>query len=192
MGRIFRWGGWSGCCWPAGRSGFTPATGRPMNLTFSYPRWDRFPRRTRWPGPGWRQTIGLGSGNLPGPAPRRARCGGCGAVFYGDARPGGGFHHALHVLLFVCGRPLPRYVACIGLIALASAGLTQAVGRAGQAEPGWPMLRIGIAAFAGSPDVEAGADLRGSETLWLDTVAKNPASWLGITISAPRAREGPD
>jgi Flp pilus assembly protein TadD len=72
-----------------------------------------------------------------------------------------------------------QYVASIGLLALAAAGITTALGPYRKGKP-WlePVLWGMLLAVLGGLTWRQTAVYRDSQTLWRDTLAKNPDSWI--------------
>ena len=82
-----------------------------------------------------------------------------------------------------------QYVASIGPIALAAAGMTIALGRLKKQRPFLqPAIRWNRAVGAGSVDLASEQMYADAETLWRTTIARNPDAWmaydnLGIIFS---------
>jgi protein O-mannosyl-transferase len=72
-----------------------------------------------------------------------------------------------------------QYVACIGLLALAAAGITTALNSFGKRRSFLEPVICGILMLVlGALTWHQARAYRDPETLWRDTVAKNPDSWL--------------
>ena len=149
----------------------------PVNLTFSYPRWNIHPADP--PAYGW-----------------LAACAGLGVVIYYLRRwTGRGLEVAalfyvatlspllgfimLYTFLFTFVADHYQYVACIGPIALAAAGIVRTIGILGTGKPflkpvfcGALLLTLGVLTWR---QCRMYAD---AETLWRTTIDRNPACWL--------------
>ncbi|MGD0349648.1 MAG: tetratricopeptide repeat protein [Verrucomicrobiota bacterium] len=145
----------------------------PVNLTFSYPRWTIDPANPS--AYGWLvMAIGLGAAIY---STRRffGRSVEVATLFYvATLSPLLGFI-MLCTFFFTFVADHYQYVASIGLIALAAAGITIAF----KTKPflklaccGTLLLTLGILTWQ-----QAGI-YRNQETLWRDTLAKNPGSWM--------------
>src|SRR5713226_9287128 len=110
------------------------------------------------------------------PPNSRARPRGSSGVLYRDAQSASWFCHALHIPLFVRSRSLPVHrqhrldratrgnVVEAGLEAPSELASRSRIGGAAISPPWWI-------------DVAPDEDLPNAETLWTDTLAKNPDSW---------------
>ncbi len=150
----------------------------PTNLMFSYPRWTINPGALEaylWPG----ALMVLGVGiillrRLTGRGPEAA------ALFYAcTLAPTLGF-----IMLFTFRYTFVadhyQYAACIGPLSLGAAWLYRIVSHwRGTAPWAWPCLSGVLVAGVGMLTWHQARIYRNSETLWRDTVARNPDSWLG-------------
>ena len=159
----------------------------PVNLTFSYPRWMIEPARLS--AYGW-LVMGIGSGAAIYFTRRFVgRSVAVATLFYvATLSPLLGFV-MLYTFCYTFVADHYQYVASIGLIALAAAGFTIAF----KTKPflklaggGALLLTLGILTWR-----QAGI-YRNPETLWRDTLAKNPDCWLAYnnlgTIFADKGR----
>jgi tetratricopeptide (TPR) repeat protein len=149
----------------------------PANLMFSYPRWSintANPLAYGWMAAG----AGLGAAIY---FLRRftGRCLEVAALFYvATLSPLLGFI-MLYTFLFTFVADHYQYVACIGPMALAAAGISRAFGIWGKGMPllkpvfcGMLLLTLGILTWR---QCRIYAD---AETLWRTTIQRNPSSWL--------------
>jgi tetratricopeptide (TPR) repeat protein len=146
----------------------------PVDLAFSYPRWDldaRDPAQYLWAVAcaalaaalfGWRRALGRG--------PLAA------AAFYvATLSPMLGFI-SLFTFYYSFVADHYQYLACLGPIALFSAGAWRLGAR-------WPAARSAAAAallaVLGSLTWQQSRAYESHESLWRDTLRKNPESWMG-------------
>ena len=149
----------------------------PANLTFSYPRWtidSADPHAYGWL---------LASGAL------------CAVIYFARRYLGRGVEVAVAFYVVTLSPLLGfimlatfqysfvadhyQYVASIGLLALAAAGITTALGRFREGNPFLEPVLFGILlAVLGGLTWRQTAIYRNSETLWRDTLAKNPEAWM--------------
>ena len=149
----------------------------PLNLTFSYPRWHIDPAEIwqyAWPVAGvsvlaclwlWRKRLGRGLLTAM-------------LFFVATLVPMLGFF-SLYTFVYSFAADHYQYAACIGPIALVAAGGALVLRRAGgkgkmlvASTAGVLLLTLGVIT---SRQVRIYMD---EETLWQDTLVKNPASWL--------------
>src|SRR5262249_15080105 len=128
--------------------------------------------------------------DLPGQTLCGTRCGSRSGILRAHAEPGVGFHHALHISLHVHSGSLPVF-GSLGPIALARAGTaTRAVTWKGSGRLilGSAVCIVGILAALTWHQTKI-YDNR--ETLWRDTLAKKPTSWIAHTnLGGALARQG--
>ncbi|HWI59680.1 MAG TPA: tetratricopeptide repeat protein [Bacillota bacterium] len=150
----------------------------PLHLTFSYPRWainPRDPLQSLWvlgclavAGLLWRQRRAWGRG------PAAAV-----AFFVATLSPLVGFI-SLYTFRYSFVADHYQYVACIGLFALVAAGLSHR--RLTQRLS--PPLHRGLCGLLllvlGTLTWQQASAYRDDETLWRDTAAKNPQSWMAF------------
>jgi len=154
---------------------------RPASLTFVYPRWDVRARSLT----SWLPLLGLvAAGTILHFSRRRpwARAGLFGGGFFVIAlAPVLGFFDVFYFRYSFVADHF-QYLASVGLIALAASGATtacQQIGSRGR--------RLGTIAAAAALLALAtftwkqGHIYRNAETLWLDTLAKNPRCWMAHT-----------
>jgi Flp pilus assembly protein TadD len=149
----------------------------PANLTFSYPRWtidSSDPLAYGWL---------LAGGAV------------CAAIYFARRFAGRGVEVAVAFYVVTLSPVLGfimlatfqysfvadhyQYVASIGLLALAAAGITTVLGPCRKGKP-WlePVLGGMLLAVLGGLTWRQTAVYRDSQTLWRDTLAKNPDSWI--------------
>ncbi|MGA3066859.1 MAG: tetratricopeptide repeat protein [Tepidisphaeraceae bacterium] len=147
----------------------------PLNLCFLYPRW-------QLNSGSWRQWVfpisAVGVLLALWLARRRIGRGPLAAAlfFVGTLLPVLGFMNAYFMRYsFVCDHW--TYLSSLGLIALAAAGVTRLAGRL--RAPGLPygFAAVVLPAFAVLTWRQCGV-YKDLQTLWLDTIAKNPGAWL--------------
>ncbi len=158
----------------------------PANLIFIYPRWHIDG------GAAWQYlfpVVAIGLLAAAWAIRRRARAPLAGALFFGGTLvPVLGFFN-LYTFLYSFVADHYQYVACLGTIALVSAGIALLLERA----KGWarPAGVIGCVALLGVLAVlswrQCGMYID-METLWRTTIQRNPACWLaennlGVTLA---------
>ena len=149
----------------------------PANLTFSYPRWtidSADPLAYGW-------LLAAGAA--------------CAAIYFARRFAGRGVEVAVACYVVTLSPMLGfimlatfqysfvadhyQYVASIGLLSLAAAGITTAFGRFRKATPYLePVFWAMLLAVLGGLTWRQTAIYRNSETLWRDTLAKNPGAWI--------------
>lgn len=146
----------------------------PANLAFSYPRWEinaADPLQY-----GWLLGLLVLAGGLVVLWRRGARGPALAVLFFvACLSPLLGFI-PLYTFQYSFAADHYQYLACVGLLALAGAGFAGATGRL----PSWsrralaslPVLLLAALAWR---QAHAYRDI---ETLWRDTIAKNPSSWM--------------
>ncbi len=160
----------------------------PINLTFIYPRWEigqGGPTEAIWPLGVLMLLAVLWAGRgLWGRGPLAAA-----AFFAVTLSPALGFFN-VYPMLFSFVADHFQYLASIGPIALAAAGLERLSRRIGglgtrlipRRPPIAPTARIVIAAVVLAPfwalTFRQGRIYRDEATLWTDTLAKNPTAWI--------------
>ena len=149
----------------------------PANLTFSYPRWTINPADPL--AYGWLLALAVLAGfiyfvrRISGRGPEVA------ALFYvATLSPMLGFF-MLYTFRYSFVADHYQYVACIGPLALAAAGISTGLSRFDRISPllkpafcGALVLVLGLMTW------QRTAAFRDPETLWRDTLAKNPDSWM--------------
>ena len=162
----------------------------PVNLTFSYPRWTINPADPL--AYGWLLALAVLAGfiyfarRIWGRGPEVA------ALFYvATLSPMLGFF-MLYTFRYSFVADHYQYVACIGPLALAAAGISTGLSRFDRTSPllkpafcGALVLVLGLMTW------QRTAAFRDPETLWRDTLAKNPDSWmaygnLGLALQKQR------
>jgi tetratricopeptide (TPR) repeat protein len=160
----------------------------PTNLTFSYPRWHIDPTEIQqyaWPAA---LLLVLATAFLLrkrlGPAPLAA------LLFFAlTLFPMLGFF-SLYTFIYTFAADHYQYIACIGPIALVAAGgvrILQRLGTNGRivifSAAGILLLTLGVLTWRQS------RIYANEQTLWLDTLHKNPDSWMAHTIIAVKLLE---
>ena len=149
----------------------------PVNLAFSYPRWTINPADPL--AYGWLLALAVLAGfiyfarRIWGRGPEVA------ALFYvATLAPMLGFF-MLYTFRYSFVADHYQYVACIGPLALAAAGISTGLSRFDRINPllkpafcGALVLVLGLMTW------QRTAAFRDPETLWRDTLAKNPDSWM--------------
>ncbi|HTQ49905.1 MAG TPA: tetratricopeptide repeat protein [Candidatus Acidoferrales bacterium] len=162
----------------------------PVNLTFSYPRWTINPADPL--AYGWLLALAVLAGfiyfarRIWGRGPEVA------ALFYvATLSPMLGIF-MLYTFRYSFVADHYQYVACIGPLALAAAGISTGLSRFDRTSPllkpafcGALVLVLGLMTW------QRTAAFRDPETLWRDTLAKNPDSWmaygnLGLALQKQR------
>jgi tetratricopeptide (TPR) repeat protein len=159
----------------------------PTNLTFIYPRWPIDA------GAWWQYLYPVAAlGVIAALARLRDRIGkaplAAVLVFAGTLFPALGFFNVFPMLFSFVADHF-QYLASIGLIAGASAGATIALRRMGTAPTASAAAAAVLLAVLGSLTWRQGRLYKDAETLWRDTLAKNPAAWmahhnLALTLAA--------
>ncbi len=149
----------------------------PVNLTFSYPRWNINPANPLayiW----LVASVGLGVAIW-----RVRRFAGRGAevavlFFAATLSPTLGFI-MLYTFLYSFVADHYQYVACLGPIALATGGIVTAISLL-KSRPTWlkPVLCGGFVGLLGILSWRQCGMYANTETLWRTTIARNPSSWL--------------
>lgn len=152
----------------------------PHPLVFMYPRWDAIGAAWWYLFPAailatvvllWRRREAWGRGPLVA------------ALFFGGTLfPALGFFN-LYPMRYTFVADHYPYLASLGPLALAGAGLARLGGRSAASAAAAVLLAFGALTW------NRGHVYRNAETLWRDTVAKNPASWmahnnLGLLLAA--------
>jgi tetratricopeptide (TPR) repeat protein len=149
----------------------------PAHLTFSYPRW-RISASDPW-AYGWLAALAAAGWVLWRTRRWMGRGGIAAAVFFAvTLSPVLGFI-MLYTFRFTFVADHYQYVACLGPLALAAAGMERGLSRLTQHHPllktaGWVMLL----AILGGLTWNQCREYAGAETLWEATLEKNPSSWL--------------
>jgi tetratricopeptide (TPR) repeat protein len=149
----------------------------PVNLTFSYPRWSLNPADPL--AYGW-LVAGAGAAVAIYLARRFwGRSVEVAALFYvATLFPMLGFI-MLYTFRYSFVADHYQYAACIGPLALAAAGLSLGLGRFDRTIPLLkPVVCGGLLLVLGALTWQRTEAFRDSETLWNDTLARNPNSWM--------------
>jgi len=162
----------------------------PVKLTFSYPRWTLNPGQPlAW---GWWAAVALAGGVIFGLRRRLGRGPEVAALFFVlTLAPLLGFV-MLFTFVYTFVADHYQYVACLGPIALAAAGIvwiTSAVPRAARwltpAVGGTLLLGLGMLTWRQC------ATYANSEVLWRATLQRNPDSWMArVNLGEYLARRG--
>jgi protein O-mannosyl-transferase len=150
----------------------------PVNLTFSYPRWAIDARELA--SYGW-AIAGVGVASL---CWWRRRALGRGpiaalAFFVATLSPMLGFF-PLYTFVYSFVADHYQYLACLGPIALAAAVLTRLAARWQVRPAGQYAFALGLLSVLGVLTWRQAGVYRDLETLWRDTLRKNPESWLAL------------
>ncbi len=149
----------------------------PVNLTFSYPRWNINPANPL--AYLWLLAI-IGVGVAVWRARRFAGRGAETAIvfFVVTLSPTLGFI-MLYTFLYSFVADHYQYVACLGLIALAAAGIISGLNLLKQ-QPAWlrPVVCGGLVGLLSILTWRQCGMYANIETLWRTTIARNPGSWL--------------
>jgi len=148
----------------------------PTGLTFSYPHWQLDPRawwQYGFPAGVLAVTIGLWL------ASRRQRRGPLAGflIFAGTLFPVLGFL-GVYPFRYSYVADHFQYLACLGIIVPVTSALTLAAGRMAAGKGGKIALPIVLAAVLGILTFRQSAMYQDSETLYRETLARNPDSWL--------------
>ena len=166
----------------------------PVNLTFSYPRWNLQPADpAAW---GW---VAATAGLVVALVWLRRRAGRgpeVAALFFAlTLSPLLGFI-MLYTFIYSFVADHYQYVACLGPLTLAAAGLSLACGRWGGRRPWLQPLGCGLLLLTlGTLTWRQCGMYEGPETLWEATLQRNPGSWMahdnlgGVLVHEGREEE---
>jgi protein O-mannosyl-transferase len=150
----------------------------PVNLSFSYPRWDINPRDLAQYG--W----GLGCGVVAALFWWRRRAWGRGPVaailfFVATLSPMLGFF-PLYTFVYTFVADHYQYLACLGPMALFAAGLARLAARWQISLAAQRAFGLALLSVLGVLTWQQAGHYRDLETLWRDTLRKSPNSWLAF------------